>query len=430
MSNIALKTTIQDIENEYNLKVANIDKTLAEFEQAITDLGVNACIQGYYGELIMPNSRGICKHSLLKSLKVSAWNLAYKKLQIDRLASESIKRLFKQSIPNPPEFSLNNCIETFGDIVLNPQKSILNAFAEVFMNLDQSYKSHEKVKIGVAGLPKRVIVSNLGSLHGYGRGKLQSIVDALACIEQKPLTTYDEVSNLMECGECKFDDSSKQPIKRGVKLKRFKNGNGHLYFEPEQLLNINRALAAFYGDVLPDSPEAGVNKKESTAVSKDLQFYKTPKELVEYILTDCVKYNSFQKGSIILEPSCGDGAIMDVLKNKGFNNIDGIEYEFNRANIARSKGHNVFIGNFLETEPVTKYDVVFMNPPFYGLHYVKHIEHAKKFLKAGGILYSILPITARDDHKKIKGGWSDLPAKSFAASGTNINTVLYEYNRT
>ena len=28
MSNIALKTTIQDIENEYNLKVANIDKTL------------------------------------------------------------------------------------------------------------------------------------------------------------------------------------------------------------------------------------------------------------------------------------------------------------------------------------------------------------------------------------------------------------------
>ena len=33
MSNIALKTTIQDIENEYNLKVANIDKTLIPYSR-------------------------------------------------------------------------------------------------------------------------------------------------------------------------------------------------------------------------------------------------------------------------------------------------------------------------------------------------------------------------------------------------------------
>jgi hypothetical protein len=60
---------------------------------------------------------------------------------------------------------------------------------------------------------------------------------------------------------------------------------------------------------------------------------------------------------------------------------------------------------------------------------VKHVEHAKKFLKDGGTLISILPITARDDHKVLVGKWLDLPDKSFAGSGTNINTVLYIFKK-
>lgn len=60
---------------------------------------------------------------------------------------------------------------------------------------------------------------------------------------------------------------------------------------------------------------------------------------------------------------------------------------------------------------------------------MKHVEHALKFLKAGGKLVSILPTTARYDHGLIdelpnKKSWSDLPVGSFSESGTNVNTTV------
>ena len=42
---------------------------------------------------------------------------------------------------------------------------------------------------------------------------------------------------------------------RGFYLKIFKNGNGHLFFEPDTLKDINRALSEYYGDILPDCAE-------------------------------------------------------------------------------------------------------------------------------------------------------------------------------
>lgn len=80
--------------------------------------------------------------------------------------------------------------------------------------------------------------------------------------------------------------------------------------------------------------------------------------------------------------------------------------------------------NFLETVPTGDFDYVVMNPPFYGQHYAKHVNHALKFLKPRGKLMAILPITARYDHGLLKGRWEDLPVGSFSESGTNINTTV------
>jgi hypothetical protein len=84
----------------------------------------------------------------------------------------------------------------------------------------------------------------------------------------------------------------------------------------------------------------------------------------------------------------------------------------------------VLTANFLETVPTGDYDRVVMNPPFYGKHYAKHVTHAFKFLKPGGTLTAILPITARYDHGLLDGRWEDLPVGSFSESGTNINTTV------
>src|SRR5690606_3271644 len=106
-------------------------------------------------------------------------------------------------------------------------------------------------------------------------------------------------------------------------------------------------------------------------------------------------YSGMRESPRVLEPSCGNGRLLDALRRVGVSGV-GIEYHAGRAAEARVKGHDVLTANFLEAPaPLDKgFDAVVMNPPFYGRHYLKHIRHAMKFLKPGGTLVSILPATA------------------------------------
>jgi hypothetical protein len=109
----------------------------------------------------------------------------------------------------------------------------------------------------------------------------------------------------------------------------------------------------------------------------------------------------------------------------------GVEYSTARATVAKEKGFNVLQANFLEITPEPIYDLVLMNPPFYGKHYQLHVNHARKFLRKGGACYAILPITAVTDHGFVEdtmGRWKDLPTGAFSASGTNINTGIATFN--
>jgi hypothetical protein len=120
----------------------------------------------------------------------------------------------------------------------------------------------------------------------------------------------------------------------------------------------------------------------------------------------------------ILEPSCGCGRLLDALRAAGAHTF-GVEYDAERANTARGKGHKVLTANFLETVPTGDYDRVVMNPPFHGKHYAKHVGHAFQFPQGGGTLTAILPATTRYDHGFLDGRWEDLPVGSFPESGTN-----------
>ena len=164
---------------------------------------------------------------------------------------------------------------------------------------------------------------------------------------------------------------------------------------------------------------SGVERDRSRVKSTGEVF--TPTPLVQEILNQLPQDQFLDPTKTFLEPSCGDGAILDVLKSKGFE-CYGVEVHPGRAKQARDKGHNVYTANFLEMSPTPIYDVVVMNPPFYGRHYLKHIEQAKKFLKPRGLLVSILPATAWYEHGEVKGQWHDLPIGSFRESGTNVNT--------
>jgi Domain of unknown function (DUF4942)/Uncharacterised methyltransferase family (DUF6094) len=427
---LSLQRNLKDVVAEYDQKVAAVPQAIADFEAAGNAVKTAACIAGTWGATTIDTGRLWDSH-LKESLLKSAWKHVYSGLNIESIASAADKKRFEQAMTSPAPFTLDNIRATFGDFLLNPRLNILRGLAEVFSDLDPAFKSHDKVKIGVKGLPKRVIVSNCSD-YGWGRDRLRDIVNALAALQRKPLLTYFEINLLLEEEEGllvdrevipkgKYDD--KTPVKvigRGIRLRRFDNGNGHLFFEPDALRDINLALAEYYGDVLPDcSEEKPDQQRPGTAVSKDLQYYPTPVSVVERVLGDVY----VREGDRVLEPSCGCGRFLDALRKTGASAM-GIEIDPGRAAEARAKGHRVMIGNFLETVPTGDFSHVVMNPPFYGKHYAKHVEHALKFLKSGGTLTAILPVTARYDHGLLKGEWRDLPVGSFSESGTNINTTV------
>lgn len=440
----ARQSTVLDLVEEYDAKNAAIDAELKGFEDAFTRLEMAASVQGKFVAPITRHRPYIGARELRAVLLKSGWKAIYDRLQIDRIASAKDKKLFERTLEEPPELTFDNAKATFGDYLMRPRYHILRGLAEVFADLDPAFKSHSKVKIGVKGLPKRVIVY-WGDYSGYGRDKFRDIANALAAYQGKPGIEYAELADIDASHRLGQDgvldghpiakiQTGKQetyvPPNRGLTVRKFSNGNAHIFFDQIALLDINRALAEFYGEVLPDAEEEDAKPQASTAVSKDLQFYWSPDAVIETALGHAgiykprdYSYGSTPPAHRVLEPSCGDGRILDVLKAYGCRPF-GIEVHAGRAAEARAKGHNVMTANFLEQPPRAEFDFVVMNPPFYGRHYVKHVRHALKFLKPGGTLVSILPATAHYDHQELEGQWTDLPVGSFSEAGTNVPTGI------
>lgn len=434
MSQIAKLRSLPDVVDEYEAKAKAIPDMMAAFEAAGTALRIGATIGGEHGgQTIDTSGRGTDQRTLEKNLLCSAWSHVWNGLNLPGIASARDKKAWEQALANPPPFTLDNLRATFGPYLENPRRTILRGLAEVFADLDPAYKSHEKVKIGVKGLPKRAVLNYVYSEHGTVRGdaenRVRDITNALAAYRGEPLADWQEIRNSLN--EAKRHGEADW---RGGTVKAFQNGNCHLFFGPDALRDINLALAEFYGDVLPDCPdwEDGERpaRRASTEVARDLQFYPTPKNVIDTVLADLNL-----TGARVLEPSCGDGRIMDALREKGASVI-GVEVDASRHQLCQAKGHICCLANFLELTPDLggwgNFDYVVMNPPFYGKHYARHVRHALRFLKpGGGKLVAILPATARYDHgllDDLNPSWRDLPVGAFAESGTNVCTTVATIN--
>lgn len=441
MNQVALPTTVTDIVEEYNEKISRIDSTISDFMDAYEWLNMECTVKGNFVDNITSRPF-IHKSNIEKNLLASGWNAVYQRLNIESVATAKDKQLFKVALKNPPELTVENAAATFGDYLIRPRYHVLRGLAEVFTSLDPAYKSHSKVKIGVDGLPKRVILHWGEYNSSYGFEKFRDIVNALAAFQDiPPMDWYEvrEVEASLKYGDVVLDgksfkwkdkDELERSVDRGITVRKFKNGNAHVIFSKWTLFDINKALNEFYGDVLPDVEEENPTKRQSTEVAKDLQFYWTPTKVVTAACDFAGIYDPADYGYgrerpsyRVLEPSCGDGKILDVLRERGCETI-GVEYHEGRASICKANGHTVVTANFLELEPTGDFDFVIMNPPFYGRHYIKHVNHAMKFLRDGGILVSILPATAHYDHGELNGSWTDLPVASFSEAGTNVPTGM------
>lgn len=456
MNAIALPITVSDLIDEYAAKNATIEDAIKDFNDAHKRLGMAATVYGTYAEQIAPNAH-LHAGSLRKNLLKSGWKAVYNRLLMDELATAKDKLLFERTMADPPPLTLDTAKATFGDYLVRPRFHMLRGLAEVFTQLDPAYKSHSKVRIGVKGLPKRIILNGWGEYsYGTARDRFRDMVNALAALRGQARYDHDEGTAIELAhragedaildGRSYFETDRYDPTKvksfatvnRGLTVRRFVNGNAHVFFDKWALIDINRALAEFYGEVLPDAEPENVKPSASTAVSKDLQFYWTPPEVVALALefADIHERKHYRHGTEpaalrVLEPSCGTGHILDELRARGCKAL-GMEYHLGRVTQARGKGHAVQHANFLEQPSTADFDAVVMNPPFYGRHYAKHVRHALGFLKPGGVLVAILPATAHYDHDDLGdlgGEWRDLPVASFSDAGTNIPTTMLKIRR-
>jgi hypothetical protein len=158
------------------------------------------------------------------------------------------------------------------------------------------------------------------------------------------------------------------------------------------------------------------------------QWYPTPAEVVDELLAAA----ELCKGLEVLEPSAGEGAIALAAAQAGCA-VDCVELDTGRAQAIERAGvaRKVWCADFLAMPPRPVYHAVVMNPPFARNADTRHVEHARRFLRPGGVLAAVMGggIQSRSDRAarricSLADGIWPLPEGSFRESGTDMKTTL------
>jgi len=168
-------------------------------------------------------------------------------------------------------------------------------------------------------------------------------------------------------------------------------------------------------------------------VPKDeFNFFPSPPDVVARLM----ELADVQHGMRVLEPSAGKGAIAYACADAGAV-VDC--FELMEANFAALAGDtrlgSVRHMDFLAQAPDVIYDRVVMNPPFSKQADIKHVLHALRFLKPGGLLVSVMAASVafrdnkltqdfRDLIRERGGNIEALPEGAFKSSGTMVRSLI------
>jgi SAM-dependent methyltransferase len=157
------------------------------------------------------------------------------------------------------------------------------------------------------------------------------------------------------------------------------------------------------------------------------QLFQTPPELAARLVAAL----DLKPGARVLEPSAGLGSILDALKPCQCGEIVAVEMAANIAGELFQQdrpGLNLIQRDFLTVTPaeIGLFDAIAMNPPFHMRADIRHIQHARGFLKPGGKLAAICFDTPRRAKElgSLVNSWEHLPAGTFAKEGTHVPAVL------
>lgn len=160
--------------------------------------------------------------------------------------------------------------------------------------------------------------------------------------------------------------------------------------------------------------------------AKSFQFYPTPEE----IASAAVEMADVYPGLDCLEPSAGTGNIARVLDT--YIGVEGhlqcVEISPLFCKALESRDLHVQCCDFMQWTPDREYDRIVMNPPYDRGQWKAHVSRAAGFLKPGGILVAVLPLSASgvqiDGVECIEG-----PVFDNQFEGTGISVQLFKYTK-
>lgn len=173
--------------------------------------------------------------------------------------------------------------------------------------------------------------------------------------------------------------------------------------------------------------------KEGVRVVTAPQLFPTPTELADRV----VELAEIRDGHRVLEPSAGTGALIQAI-DRSRRSCRIVAVEINLPLASRLQAMypgdrvDVWCSDFLKCDGnLGAFDRILMNPPFSNGEDIRHIEQASTMLKPGGRLVAVCANgpRQREQLRPIATEWHDLPAGSFAASGTNVNAAIVVIER-
>lgn len=165
---------------------------------------------------------------------------------------------------------------------------------------------------------------------------------------------------------------------------------------------------------------------------QEFGYFPTPPAIVDQL----IELAAIEPGMEVLEPSAGQGAIAAAVAAQGAV-VDCVELQPENGALLTAAGYarEVLVHDFLQTSHAFHYDRIVMNPPFARQADIRHVLHAHRFVKRGGLLVSVMSngVTFRNTPltrefralMDLEGGrLINLPEGAFAESGTGVNTVI------
>lgn len=193
-----------------------------------------------------------------------------------------------------------------------------------------------------------------------------------------------------------------------------------------------KAKAHLFDDEAATRVDQIILSGEVEVPKDEFNFFPSPPDVVERL----VELADVSQGMLVLEPSAGKGAIAYACADAGAT-VDC--YELMEANFVALAGDmrlgSVRHMDFLSQAPEANYDRVVMNPPFAKQADIRHVLHALRFLKPGGLLVSVMAASVAFRDNKLTQDFRDLirervgdiealPEGAFKASGTMVRSVI------